>query len=298
MTLLELLYFQKTAELQHLTKAAEHLHISQPSLSRTIKALESELEVPLFEHKGRNIFLTPYGKILLSHVNGIMDELDEAKRELNEKKQSQQCTVHISLFAASKLVPKFLMRFKQEYPQVLFEIIQQTNKFSEHSWADLALTSTVQPVDTDGSLTLFREELLVALPSSHPKAHRSTVRLADFKDAGFIALQMGKSLRTITDFYCHSAGFTPRIILESDSPGTVREFISAGLGISLVPKITWAGLGGKHIALSQISTPKCYRCINLSWKTDGKLSAEAELLKQYIIKNFAEYAKQEADRID
>ena len=65
LTLLALSYFQKTAELQHLTKAAEALHISQPSLSHTIKVLETELGVPLFSRSGRNIVLTRYGEILL-----------------------------------------------------------------------------------------------------------------------------------------------------------------------------------------------------------------------------------------
>ncbi|MFQ7108350.1 MAG: LysR family transcriptional regulator [Dialister invisus] len=80
LTLLALTYFQKTAELQHLTHAAEALHISQPSLSHTIKMLEQELGVPLFRRSGRNIVLTKYGEILLSHTNRIMSELACAER--------------------------------------------------------------------------------------------------------------------------------------------------------------------------------------------------------------------------
>ena len=75
LTLLALTYFQKTAEMQHLTHAAQALHISQPSLSHTIKMLELELGVPLFRRAGRNIVLTKYGEILLSHTNRIMREL-------------------------------------------------------------------------------------------------------------------------------------------------------------------------------------------------------------------------------
>ena len=84
LTLLALSYFQKTAELQHLTRAAEALHISQPSLSHTIKVLETELGVPLFSRSGRNIVLTKYGEILLRHTNRIMQELHSAQKELAE----------------------------------------------------------------------------------------------------------------------------------------------------------------------------------------------------------------------
>ena len=67
-------YFQKTAELEHLTKAAEELHIAQPALSRTIRGLEQELEVTLFEHQGRNIRLTRDGHILLKHAQNFLKE--------------------------------------------------------------------------------------------------------------------------------------------------------------------------------------------------------------------------------
>ncbi len=87
LTLLALSYFQKTAELQHLTRAAEALHISQPSLSHTIKVLETELGVPLFSRSGRNIVLTKYGEILLRHTNRIMQELHGAQKELADTKE-------------------------------------------------------------------------------------------------------------------------------------------------------------------------------------------------------------------
>lgn len=63
------MYFQKVAELEHLTKAAEALHIAQPALSRTIRSMEEELDVSLFTHQGRNIHLTRDGHILLKYTN-------------------------------------------------------------------------------------------------------------------------------------------------------------------------------------------------------------------------------------
>ena len=95
LTLLGLRYFQKIAELQHITRAAEILHISQPSLSHIVKVMEIELGVPLFERRGRNIVLTHYGEILLLHTNHIMEELDAAKRFFEEKSINGQLTANI-----------------------------------------------------------------------------------------------------------------------------------------------------------------------------------------------------------
>ena len=125
-TFTSLSYFQKIAELQHMTKAAAALHVAQPSLSRTIKSLEEELDVPLFDHRGRNIVLTKYGEILLAHVNLIMKEMELAKKELREAEEAEHKTVKLSLYAASKMVPSFLMEFRQKHPDIRLEILLQS----------------------------------------------------------------------------------------------------------------------------------------------------------------------------
>ena len=68
------------------------------------------------------------------------------------------------------------------------------------------------------------------------------------------------------------AGFDPNVVLESDSPETVRELIRAGIGISFIPILTWQDMEDEHIALVPISTPHCRRYINLSWRESSYLS--------------------------
>lgn len=289
LTLLALTYFQKTAKLQHLTHAAEALHISQPSLSHTIKMLEQELGVPLFRRSGRNIVLTKYGEILLSHTNRIMSELKHAKKELEDAKEAQDSSVTISIFAAFMMIPAFLTEFKKKHPHVRFEIIQQQDTH-HHSHVDLYLSSSITPVDTNHSITLLKEDILLAMPDSNPFASHTSVNLSDFENADFITLEQGAILRNITDFYCHMAGFTPHVILESDNPGTVREFIKAGLGISFAPRITWHGVGDDHVALVPITVPSCHRYINLSWDENTPLTPLAEKLRNHFIKNFKSFA--------
>lgn len=295
-TLLALTYFQKTAELQHLTHAADELRISQPSLSHTIKMLEMELGIPLFRRSGRNIVLTEYGEILLHHTNRIMSELKKAKKELERAKEAQDMTVTISIFAASMVIPAFLTEFKKENPGILFEIIQQREQqdMTHHPHIDLYLSSSIKPMDTANSVTLLKEEILLAMPDSNPFARHQSVKLSEFEKADFITLQQGVALRNITDYYCQMAGFTPHVILESDNPSTVREFIKAGLGVSFAPKITWYGVSCDHVALVPISSPSCQRYISLSWDKEDKLAAPARKLKEYFINNFKTFAEKYA----
>ena len=75
MELTQLRYFLKVAELEHITRASEELHIAQPALTQTIHRLESELEIPLFVNKGRNIFLTEYGKYFYKRLKRLLTEI-------------------------------------------------------------------------------------------------------------------------------------------------------------------------------------------------------------------------------
>ena len=120
-----LTYFKKVAELQHITRASEELHVAQPSLSRTISRLEKELGVQLFERSGKNIILNSYGEILLKHTNRILQELKDIDQEIGDAAGERSRTVTLSLYAASKLLPELVMAFKHEYPSIRLQIIQE-----------------------------------------------------------------------------------------------------------------------------------------------------------------------------
>lgn len=90
-------YFLKAAEMEHLTKAAEALHIAQPALSRTIRGLEEELNVTLFEKEGRNIRLTRDGHILLKYTENFLREYKAMQQELEDSRNLQQLKVNLSI---------------------------------------------------------------------------------------------------------------------------------------------------------------------------------------------------------
>lgn len=284
--------FKKIAELQHITRAAEELHVAQPSLSRTIARLEQELGVPLFERSGKNIILNDYGKIVLKHTDRIFQEIKDIERELEEASDEKSQTVSLSLYSASKLLPGLVMAFKTAHPAVRLQIIQENLHKDPSKECDLTLYSSMQPSDSEYSVTLFAEDIFLALPESNPLAHRSSLQLSEVAHEEFICLQRGKSLRTITDTYCRIAGFEPSVVLESDSPETVRELIRAGIGISFIPSITWQGMETENLVLIPIESPQCKRYINLSWRSRGYFSPAAGLFRDFVQEYFKPYKKE------
>lgn len=288
-------YFQKVAELEHLTKAAEALHIAQPALSRTIRGLEEELNVTLFDHQGRNIHLTRDGHILLKHSKNFLQELAAMEKEFQDSRDLQQLTVKLAISSASKLIPAFLMRFKKEHPEALLEIVK-ADSMPATGKMDLSLFSDIRYIDNEHTVNLFRESMVLVFPKSDRHASLPYVSLKDFSDQNFIAAPKGFVLRDMLETYCRELGFSPKIVMESDNPDTVREFVRAGLGVALVPQMTWYAAQQDVVALP-IGDMECYRYLYLSWKTDGKLSLTAVLLREYIVDHFWEFVRQSANSI-
>ncbi len=282
-----LIYFKKVAELQHFTRAAEELRVAQPSLSRTISALETELGVKLFDRVGKNVTLNRFGEILLRHTNAILQEMQDIRTELSEERQEGGRTVTISLYAASKLLPQLITAFKAEYPSIRLQIVQEDLSKLGEGERDIAIFSSIQPAAGENEQLLIEEELLMALPEDSPLARETALDLRDAAGMEFICLHKGKSLRTITDMYCQMAGFSPQVVLECDSPETVRELICAGMGISFVPSITWGGMDTRNIVVRRLSYPSCKRYINLSWRKRGYLSPAVLTFRDFVQSYFA-----------
>ncbi|MDO5564402.1 MAG: LysR family transcriptional regulator [Eubacteriales bacterium] len=281
--------FLCTAKYEHFTKASNELLISQPSLSRIIKELESELEVPLFTRYKKKITLSEYGKVLLKHTNNIFSELNDIKSEISDMRNDTQKNVSLSLYSASTPFQKLIASFNKKYPNIHLKIIQYGMSEKEEYETDLSLYSTIIPIHKENNIQLLEEEILLALPISMNYKSEKIVDLSDFKNKEFICLQKKKDLREITDYYCALSGFSPNVVLESDSPSTIKQFISLGLGISFVPSITWKDVKDSKIKLLHIQSPKCKRYINLSWKKNSYLSKASLLFKDFVINNFNNY---------
>ena len=124
MELTQLRYFLKVAELQHITRAAEELHIAQPALTQTIHRLEKELEVPLFGIKGRNIVLTEYGRYFYEKLKPLLTGILDLPEQLQTMAKIENSTIHLNVLAASSLVTRAIIEYKKIDDEVHFQVSQ------------------------------------------------------------------------------------------------------------------------------------------------------------------------------
>lgn len=264
MELTQIRYFLEVAESQHITKSAQKLHIAQPALSQSIHRLEKELRVPLFVSKGRNIVLTEYGKYLKQKLAPIMTELDSIPGQLQTMAKLESDTVHINVLAASTLVTEAIIEYKKMRSEVNFQVLQS----SADQLYDIGIrTKLFYQLDKESESTFVcTEKIYLAVPSRHKLAAENSIRLAEAADEGFISLMGSRQLRLICDRYCQHAGFSPKIIFESDSPAAVRNMIAANMGVGFWPEFTWGKLDTDKVKLLEIEEPLCRRDIIIDYK--------------------------------
>jgi DNA-binding transcriptional LysR family regulator len=234
----DLRYFLAVAQQLHFTRAAETLYISQPALSKQIRALERQLRVTLFEREGGKVRLTRAGAELLPYAERMLASWEGAKRSLS---QAGDCTLVIGMHTSPGrgLLPKVRAMMVASCPAVELELrhapwSDRTAGLSDQS-TDAAFVWLPLPRPPYRWVTIARETRLVALANEHPLAARTSVSMADLLDEPFLAL--APSAGPLRDYWLaldERAGHPVRIAAEINDTEETYEAVASGIGICLL----------------------------------------------------------------
>lgn len=283
MELMQIRYFLETARTKHMTNSAKNLHITQPALTQAIRRLENDLGVPLFAAKGRNIVLTEYGKYLQKKLDPLMEQLDAIPEQLKMMVALEGETIHMNVLAASGLVMEAIIEYKKEHEDINFQLQQN----SESELYDIAVTTKLFYQSTDeGNSFACAEEIYLAVPRKGRYHDRTSVCLSEAAGEEFISLLGSREFRYICDRFCQHAGFTPKIIFESDNPSAVKNMIAANMGIGFWPEFTWGDIENEHVRLLKIEEPVCQRDIIINYNRNKMDSHNVIEFYEFLTKFF------------
>lgn len=245
MELRQIQYFIEVAKREHMTDAAEALHVAQSAVSRQIVNLEAELGVDLFYRDGRNIRLTPIGQMFLEKMEIAMDVIEQARREIEEHLDPKKGTIRIGFptSLAAYLLPTIISAFRKEYKEVKIQLHQGAYHYLIESVlkgdVDIALLGPVPSQEKRiKSEILFMENFLALLPANHPLAKKEEIALDELRNDPFVIFPSGYILRDLVIQACKQQGFEPNIAFEGMDMDTLKGLVSAGLGVALLPEIT------------------------------------------------------------
>ncbi|MER7498722.1 LysR family transcriptional regulator [Nonomuraea pusilla] len=281
MELNSLRQFLVVARLEHLSRAADELRVAQPSLSRTIARLESELGAPLFDRSGR-LRLNDAGRLFRDHVERSLGELDAGRRAVAEAAGQGSGTVRLASETFLTLTGP-LAAFKRAHPSVEMELhwspAEDMARRLRAQDVDLCVAS--QPIHGEGleSARLFDEAVGVVVPLGHPLASRPSVTVDELAGQPFVTARQGHWLRRLLDRLFAARDLTPRIVCESDEHSAIAGLISAGLGIGLVPAFAARGAAGAPATWLAVDSPDCRRTVTLHWCAGSQLPTAARLMR-------------------
>jgi DNA-binding transcriptional LysR family regulator len=272
------------ARLEHLSRAADELRIAQPSPSRTIGRLESELGVPLFDRDGR-LRLNDSGALFRDQVERALGELNAGRRAVAEATGEGLGTVRLASETFLTLT-RPLAAYKRAHPAIEIELQwsppEDMTRRLRAQEVDLCVAS--QPIHAEGleSVRLFEDAVGVGVPLDHPLAARTSVTIDELADQPFVTAREGHWLRRLLDRLFAARDLTPRIVCESDEHSAIADLISAGLGIGLAPAFARRSVTQAPVAWIPIDNPDCRRTVTLYWGTGSHLSTAARLMRTTI----------------
>lgn len=242
MNINQLKYVVTIAEELNITKAAKRLFVSQSSLSQSIKNIEKELKIKLFETNVTPLKLTYAGEVYVAWAKKMLESQDEIIEKLEEI--STQSDVRIIVGVAShrsiSILPQVIKIFKNEFPHS-FIIIKEyptpiLHKMLEEEELDLLLDISNSDIVSYSSELLMEEEIFLDIPKEF-KQNAKSVNLSDLKDFPFILLSKEQMIGKLARELCQKCKFEPNISVECRNIETAHELVKQGMGITFVPEL-------------------------------------------------------------
>jgi len=280
--------FLEVAKLQSFSRAAEKLFRTQPAISAQIRLLEQECGEKLFDRSGKKVLMTPAGEILYRYAEKLMALHKEALQAIAELNQTPRGKLYIGANEATCLyvLPRTFARFKQLYPLVQISIYRNFShkilqKVQEGA-VDVGIVTLPLTATNLEVIPVFRDELQVVTPKTHPLAKNRSVTIEEIAHHPLILPKTGHT-RVVIDRLLRSERDHLQISMELASVETIKKFVGAGLGISLVsrtyvqPEVA-AGL----LRLIPLDGQKIYRELGLVYRRDRYLSLPAKVFIEVV----------------
>jgi len=290
----QLRYFVAVAEREHISEAAESLHVAQSAVSRQIANLETELGTELFERIGRNVKLTPIGKVFLEHSLIALEAIDFAKKQIDEYLDPEQGTIKIGFptSLASFLLPTVISAFKKEHPNVSFHLRQGSYRYLINAVKtrelNLAFLGPVPKKDeTIDTKILFTEKISALLPANHKLAQKADIQLADLREEPFVLFPQGYILNKVVVDACKSAGFVPNVSSEGEDMDALKGLVAAGIGITLLPESAFYDSTPRRTVRINISEPNFTRNVGVVFPVSRDLAPSEQIFLDFVTDFFS-----------
>jgi LysR family cyn operon transcriptional activator len=282
MLLRHIRYLLAVVEHRNFTRAAEALHVSQPTLSQQIRQLEETLGVQLLDRSGRIVRATDAGEAYLEYARRALRELEAGQRAIHDVRQLTRGTLRLAMTPSftSYLVGPLIAAFNAGYPGITLQIIEMPLDRIEAALAadevDLGIAFSHVRSSEITCQPLFVEKLSVVVGLDHPLARRpapanAPITAHELEQQALALLSADFATRTYVDAYLQQQGISPKIIIEANTINAIVEIVRRGGVATILPN----AITRENQALQEIQmTPALpHRTVALLRRKDSYRSA-------------------------
>lgn len=291
MTLSQLQHFQTLAYVLHYTRAAEQLHIAQPSLSYSISELEKELGVKLFSREERRIVLTEYGKAFLPFVENALATIQEGTETLRQMAGIAPEVVRLAYFhsVATTLVPQLMKLFyaDRENERIRFTFFEAnaSELLRQLKQGEQDLAFCIHKDESVEMEPIMTQRLYLTVPSDHPLAGKKQVRFEDFCREPMVMLEKESNLRACVDKIFQEHGAEPNTVFTVRECNAASQYISLHMGIAILPQVPATENDRLAVIPIEDDGHEYARTVYLAWSKSRPLPPHVKAVRRFILSN-------------
>lgn len=289
-TLKQLRYLCAVAEYGHFGQAAKACHVSQSTLSSGVLELEQVLGVSLVERNNRQVLLTSLGEEVVQRGRDLLLGVDDMVTLCAAAGEPFSGKMRLGVIPtiAPFMLPRLLKRLRTEHPEFRLFIRED---LSDHlldalrqGELDLLLLALPFPAEGVDTMTLFRDEFLLACPPSHPLGGAGKVQTSQLRGEGLLLLEDGHCLRDHALEACKLRDADVSIPYQATSLNTIVQMVANGIGMTLLPRMALDAqiLSGTEVEVAEFSEHDVARSVGLMWRKKTPRRAEFRLLGEFI----------------
>ncbi|BFH68343.1 MAG: LysR family transcriptional regulator [Paenibacillus dendritiformis] len=293
MDIKQLYYFVTVADQLSYSKAAQKLHISQPSLSNAIKNLEQEVGSPLLERSTRKIELTDAGKVLYAKSLQLLSHMNILKKEMQEVRLTGSGELIIGMIESVRhWVPKVIREYQGRYPSMRIKLIEvlsrkavidSLRKYHTH----LIITNQCIEEEDIESLPLYKEKLVLVLHRDHPLSAKESIAFTELAEEPFIISMEGFQTREdILEAFAleHTS---PNIQFEIERFETALTLVRENLGVAIIPENYLVEPKDDSIVRKTMDSPALERTVYLTYMKNRYLAPAVQSFLEDVQRSFA-----------
>jgi len=243
MELRQLEYFVTVSSLKNFTKAAHILHVSQPSVTKAIQALEAELKLSLFDRSQKQIALTEAGQVFEIHAKKILQDVKAAQIAMERFQNRNGGVIRFGVppMVESYLFPNVFIKFQASNPDILIDLQECSDSLAVHEnlesgALDFGMVYLQAGKTLENSLKILDDEFYICLPRNHNLATAESISFQCLREEKFVLQPAGTFQNFATIQRSANAGFSPEILLSTSQLKTIKELVSSGAAVALLPR--------------------------------------------------------------